>query len=118
MPGLAQLVVSVGGAAIAVTLLSGVALRVVGGLLHRPFWKVGTRLGAVSVAGLVIWAGLQSLAFATAFAWSGSDRVEALVFVAVGIVAVAAGVLGVRWVVRYDLPEAPWQRTRPDAERH
>jgi hypothetical protein len=118
VPGLAQLIAWAVGVAIAVTFFAGVALRVVGGLLHRPFWKVGARLIAASVAALVIWAGLVSLAFATAFPWTGSDRVEALIFVAVGTVAVAAGVLGVRWAVRYDLPDAPWQGTGHVTQRH
>jgi hypothetical protein len=117
LPGLAQLVAWAGGAAIAVTFLSGVALRVVGGLLHRPFWKVGIRLLGASLAGLVMWAGLVSLTFAAAFASTGSARVEALVFVALGLVAFGAGVLGVRWAVGYDLPDAPWQRTEHVTER-
>jgi len=103
---LPQLVATLGGSAIALAFVGGLVICVVGRLLHRPFWKVGARLSVGAVASVVIYGGVELVALATTFSLTGSDRLEALLFVALGVLGVGAGVGTVRWVVRYDIADA------------
>jgi hypothetical protein len=110
MPELPQLVASIGGAIIGLAFLSGVVIRVVGGLLHRRAWKFGTRLCAAAVAGLGVVAGLYLLAVPLSFSLGW----EAPVLIGAGLLWIAVGLFALRWIRRYDLPDAAWQRTEHD----
>jgi hypothetical protein len=110
MPELPQLVASIGGAIVAMAFVAGIVIRLVGRFLHRPFWKVGARLSYAAIAGLGVVAGFYLLAIASLFSLPGSDQIEGLLVIVVGLLLIAASVVALRWVSRHDIPDADWQR--------
>jgi hypothetical protein len=92
--------------------VSGVPIRFAGGLLHRPFWKVGARLSNAAIAGFALVAGCYLLAVALSFPLPGFGLWEALVIAGIGALWITLGVVALRWVVRHDIPDAKWRRSR------
>jgi hypothetical protein len=94
---------SIGFAVVIAAFAIGLVLRVVGGILRRPFWKVGLRLYSASIAGLGIVGGLAIL---TVPFWRFGDAWWIVFLTApLGILTTAIGVIGVRWVVWMKVPE-------------
>ena len=62
------------------------------------------------MASLPILCGIELLAFAVSFPLTGFGLAEALLFAALGVVAIGVGVVGLRWVMHYDIADAKWQR--------
>ena len=94
---------SVGFALVIAAFATGLVLRVVGGILRRPFWKIGLRLYSASIAALGIVGGLAIL---TIPFWRFGDAWWIVFLTApLGVLTAAIGVIGVRWVVRMKVPE-------------
>jgi hypothetical protein len=106
-----QLVGLIGVWTMGLAFVSGVLIRLAGGLLHRPFWKVGARLSNAAIAGLALVAGCYLLAVALSFPLTGFGLWEALVIAGIGAMWITLGVVALRWVSRYDIPDAAWQRS-------
>ena len=118
MPELPGLVASTGGADRRVDLCRwGPEFRLAGRLLRRPFGKVGAPISYAALAAVGFVAGLYLLAAASLFSLPGSDRIEGLLAIGIGLIWIAASIVACRWVARYDIPDATWQRTRPSARR-
>jgi hypothetical protein len=107
---MAQLVAPISAAALGLAFVVGVLIRLAGQRLRRPFWKVGARLAHGAIAGLGLVAGLYLLTVAQLFSLPGSDRIEGLLIVGMGLMWIAASALGLRWVSRHDIPDATWQQ--------
>jgi hypothetical protein len=108
MTEIPRLVISIGGALVVLAFVAGLVIRVVGGLLHRPFWKLGLRLYAGSGAGMATISGLFLLTaplMLQADAWW-----LALVLVPAGLLTLGIGAAGLSWIVRYEIPDAAWQQ--------
>jgi hypothetical protein len=105
-----QLVGSIGVATMGLAFVSGVLIRLAGGVLHRPFWKAGARLSYAAIAGLALVAGCYLLAVAVSFPPTGFGLWEALLVVGIGALWFTLGVVALRWVLRHDFPDATWQR--------
>lgn len=106
-----QLVGSIGAGTMGLAFVSGVLIRLAGGLLHRPFWKVGARLSYAAIAGLALVAGCYLMAVALWFPLTGFGLWEALVVAGIGALWIALGVVALRWIFRHDIPDATWQRS-------
>jgi hypothetical protein len=106
-----QLVGLIGAGTMGLAFVSGVLMRFAGGLLHRPFWKVGARVSNAAIAGFALVAGCYLLAVALSFPLPGFGLWEALVIAGIGGLWITLGVVALRWVVRHDIPHAAWQRS-------
>jgi len=108
MTEIPRLVTSIGGALVVLAFVSGLVIRVVGGLLHRPFWKLGARLYPAAIAGLPVVSGL--LLLTAPLSLDAGARWLAFVLVPAGLLTLGIGAAGLRWIVRYEIPDAAWQQ--------
>ena len=108
MTEIPRLVTSIGGALVVLAFVAGLVIRVVGGLLHRPFWKLGAGLYPAAIAGLPIVSGLFLLS--APLLLDPDARWLAFVLVPAGLLTLGIGAAGLRWIVRYEIPDAAWQQ--------
>jgi hypothetical protein len=98
-----RIVGTVGMAVVVVVFVGGVTLRVAGGLLRHPSWKVrGVRLYAGALAASAIVGGLVILA--TPFWRFGDGWWVELLIAPLGVLTLIIGLAGVRWVARAKIP--------------
>src|SRR6266536_3878658 len=100
-------VTSIGFALVILAFVAGLVIRVVGGLLRRPFWKLGARLYPAAIAGLPVVSGLFLLT--APLSLDADARWLAFALVPAGLLMLGIGAAGLRWIVRYDIPDAAWQ---------
>jgi hypothetical protein len=108
MTEIPRLVTSIGGALVVLAFISGLVIRVVGGLLHRPFWKLGARLYPAAIAGLPVVSGL--LLLTAPLSLDADAWWLAFMLVPAGLLTLGIGAAGLRWIVRYEIPDAVWQQ--------
>jgi hypothetical protein len=108
MTEIPRLLISVGGALVVLAFVAGLVIRIVGGLLHRPFWKLGARRYPAVTAGLPVLSGLFLLTAPLSLA--ADARWLAFVLVPAGLLTLGVGAAGLRWIVRYEIPDAAWQQ--------
>jgi hypothetical protein len=108
MTEIPRLVTSIGGALVVLAFISGLVIRVVGGLFHRPFWKLGARLYPAAIAGLPVVSGL--LLLTAPLSLDADAWWLAFMLVPAGLLTLGIGAAGLRWIVRYEIPDAVWQQ--------
>ena len=82
----------------------GWAIRIVGQLRHRSYWKIGLRLYAGAIAALPIVGGVAILAIP--YDRFGDAWWLALLFIPVGLVTIAVGILAIRWIARASIDDS------------
>lgn len=103
MDDLQRTIGSIGFVIVIAAFVIGLVLRVVGGILRRPFGKTGRRLYSASIAALAIVGGLVILTIP--FWRFGEAWWIVFLTVPLGVLTTAVGVVSVRWIVRMKIPE-------------
>ena len=82
----------------------GWAIRIVGQLRHRSYWKIGLRLYAAAIAALPIVGGVAILAIP--YGRFGDLWWLSFLFIPMGLVTIAVGILAVGWIARASISDS------------